>query len=263
MAEDIHEHDHDHAHSGPGAIAPIRTVVLLGLGVYFAGLVFNGNLKNYTDPQFGWLALAAAVGFVLLGVTSAYTMFRDRRSNISTHEDHNHARVTWTMVLIVAVPLALGVLIPSRALDASALGQSMSSNGIGFDNAPPSLNDPGKWNILDWQRALNYKAHPTEWFNDQKAEVVGFIDYPEDFPADHFVLARWVMYHCALDARGVGLLTQWKDARSLPINTWVKIKGTIGVEPFLEEDVLTLHPDSVDKIAEPDYPYLRPYAFTP
>jgi len=44
------------------------------------------------------------------------------------------------------------------------------------------------------------------WFDGQKADIVGFVVRPPDIPKGDFPAARFVMYHCPVDAQGVAML---------------------------------------------------------
>jgi putative membrane protein len=264
----------------------VKAALLLGLGIYFASVVLTGNLKNYTDPQFAWLAVLASGLFLVLGLVSSYDILRARREGHDDHHDHHahdHShdhgphdhdshqhqhggqRIVWPVLAVVAIPLVLGVLVPSRPLGSGALSGNVSSGFIPAagtsDALGPPLDDPTDWTILDWQRAFNYKLHPLEWFHGKQASVVGFVDHPASFPKGHFVLARWVMYHCAVDARGVGMVTAWDKAADFSRDTWVQVRGTVKVAQFQGEEILVLYADQVDIVPEPDAPYLRPRAF--
>jgi uncharacterized membrane protein YcgQ (UPF0703/DUF1980 family) len=42
----------------------------------------------------------------------------------------------------------------------------------------------------------------------QKAKVLGFVVHPPDLSEQYFIITRFVIGHCALDAYPVGLLVQ-------------------------------------------------------
>ncbi len=101
-----------------------KSVVLLSLGVYFIYSIASGNLSNYINQRFAWLSYVAAGLFLLLGVANAVDLLLHRDYALL---DRSHAPITGKVILIVAVPLALGLLVPSRPLgSAAAAGQRQS-----------------------------------------------------------------------------------------------------------------------------------------
>src|SRR5205807_6360030 len=105
-----------------GLKAFLKAAILLGLGFYFADMVFSDKLKNYSN-QPEWLTLTAASLFALLGVASIanFVMARSRAGDLiyretEEHHDHSHGHeyahdhryTSWVVVVIVAIPRLMG-----------------------------------------------------------------------------------------------------------------------------------------------------------
>src|SRR5690349_15447032 len=77
-----------------GLKAFLKAAILLGLGFYFADMVFSDTLKNYSN-QPEWLTLSAAGLFTLLGVMSVVNFLAARaRGGGPDHaevEEQHHA----------------------------------------------------------------------------------------------------------------------------------------------------------------------------
>jgi uncharacterized repeat protein (TIGR03943 family) len=241
-----------------------QTIILLGLAFYSANLVFSDNLKNYSNQPV-WLSLGASGLLLLLGLASGARFLRLRavRSLPDAHLEHahNHGRrpLSWIVPAILAVPLLFGTLFPSQPLGAAAMGGNPRSNPAVVHRSGPPLKEPNAWNVQEWQSAMIHGVHPKSWFDGQKADLIGFVVRPPDIPAGDFIAARFVMYHCAADARGVAMLVTWKDAAKLSDDTWVRVRGTVRLDQINGGPVMRLHADSVDDtIGEPEAPYLTP-----
>jgi uncharacterized repeat protein (TIGR03943 family) len=259
--------------------ALVQTAIMVGLGVYFGNLVLSDNLRNYSN-QPAWLVLSAAVIFLALGLASGSRLLpnyskspsqsehviRDEDSHLhehshDSHDSHGHERrrFGWVVPIVLTVPLLLGSLVPSEPLGAAAMGGNPASVPSTFHRSGPPIVDPQAWNIKEWQLAMEHNVHPQSWFDGQKAELIGFVVRPPDVPAGDFLAARFVMFHCAADAQGVGMLVMWKDGSTIPEDTWVLVKGIIHVDQINGGPVMRLHADSVDTtIGEPEAPYLAP-----
>ncbi len=256
-----------------------KIAVLLGLGIYFAYNLTSGNIKNYVNPQWAWLSGMASVLCLLLGLVSLYSYLRERPQTIHSdaplhdhphshdhsedsahgHKGHSHSAVSWPMLSVLAIPLVLGLGVPSQPLGASALENSTGTSKSMIERAGPAEgNDTARWNIWDWQRTYYANVHPDNWFDGQGGNFSGFIFHPGGLGPDQFVLARYVMRHCAADAFGVGMLVNWPGGGSLPEDTWVDISGTMAVEPFQGEDTLLVNAASLTNLKSPDNPYIYP-----
>src|SRR5690606_11429421 len=101
-------HTHDN-HANENVQGWLKTGLLLGLGLYFVYNIVSGNLTNYINVRFAWLSYVAAVLLLLIGGYSAYHMLRHHSGGEHHHE---HAQMSWGTLLVIAIPLVLGTLIP-------------------------------------------------------------------------------------------------------------------------------------------------------
>src|SRR5690606_27715535 len=142
-------HDHDHTHHAP-LQEWLKTALLLGLGLYFVYIIVTGNLTNYINIRFSWLSYVAAVIFLLLGATSVYSLMQQRgHKHDHEHHDHEHSPMSWAVLAVVAGPLVLGTLIPSRPLGAAAVEADLSASSLGGDSSAAFSLPPEQRNILD------------------------------------------------------------------------------------------------------------------
>jgi putative membrane protein len=258
-----------------------KTVILLALGFYFIYMILGGSITNYINPDWAWLSWIAAGLCLLLGGVSCYALIREReeqrQGDMSAvggghlhdhghHDEHEHAQrghkhtsVSWSVLGVLLVPLVLGLGVPSKALGASSLSNNTGSAASLMEKSGAAHDDPIRWNIWDWQRTYNANVHPNDWFNGRQADVTGFVYHPDGVGPDQFVLARYVMRHCAADAFGVGLLVVWPGGDKLPTDTWVRLQGSMLIDKFEGTETLLMVPQTLDnKIGPPDRPYIYP-----
>src|SRR6059036_3604314 len=85
---------HADAPERAGLKAFLKAAILLGLGFYFADMVFSDTLKNYSN-QPEWLTLSAAGLFTLLGVMSIVSFLATRTRSVGPDhaevEEQHHA----------------------------------------------------------------------------------------------------------------------------------------------------------------------------
>jgi uncharacterized membrane protein YcgQ (UPF0703/DUF1980 family) len=118
-----------------------KTATLIGLAVYFAWVIASGNLSNYINERFAWLSYLAVVIFALLGIANAVEALRRRTSELPIIQPAGSEVITWRGILVVAVPLVLGTLIPSRPLGAESVSGNLSTNAAATANMTAFTTD--------------------------------------------------------------------------------------------------------------------------
>lgn len=252
----------------------VKSALLIGLGGYFTWLIAADKLPNYINYRFAWLSYVAALLFAIMGLVSGWHVYAhhlrrgpdraDHDHDIDDHAehdhaDHGHAPISWGVLAIIALPLALGVLIPSRPLGAEAVGSistlaagaAQSTALAGFQIAPEQRN------VLDWLRAFNSAADYNE-LNGLPVDVVGFVYLEPTFETGTFMVARFTVSCCVADAAAIGLPVTYADSASLSQGEWVRVRGTMRVGQFRGETLPVIHADSVEIVPQPDHPYLYP-----
>ncbi len=160
------------------------------------------------------------------------------------------------MLAIIAVPLLLGTLIPSRPLGAAAVNADFNTNALAStDNMATFTTDPLSRNVLDWIRVFSASDDLTS-FNGQEAEVVGFVYRDDTFHENQFLVARFTISCCVADSTAIGLPVAWDE--DIPADTWVKVYGRFQVADFRGEPHPVLQPIEVEIVPQPEQPYLYP-----
>ncbi len=243
----------------------VKAGLLLALGGYFVYVIATGNLTNYINARFAWLSYVAAALFLLLGITSVIDLVRgnvhehdhDEHEHHHDHDhDHNHS-VSWPMLAVVAIPLILGTLIPSRPLGSAAVDGNISLNAVSAANATTFTTDPLTWNVLDWLRAFN-NSDDINSFNGKQADVTGFVYREGSFPDNQFMLARFTISCCVADASAIGVPVMWDAAKNYQADTWLHITGTWQVGEFRGDTIPILQAVDIEQIDQPEHPYLYP-----
>ncbi len=233
----------------------ISAVVLLGLAVYLGVLVATGTINNYMNQRFQWLVVLASVLFALMGVWRVWEWARPHDHDAHAHHDHDHARLNWWSIGLIATPLVLGVVVPSRPLGAEAVNGGVSFSTVGVGNAATFSRPPLERNILDWLREFNRVGNPAS-FNNLEVDVVGFVYREPDMPENQFMVARFTMSCCVADAFAIGMPVTLENASAFATGTWVRIRGVLQAGMFGHHSIPIIHPTSVDPVDVPETPYL-------
>lgn len=245
--------DHHHDHAREAVQAWVKTAILFGLAAYFAYNILSGNLSNYINERFAWLSYVAVALFGLLGAAGAAERLRGGGHAHRHHHDH----LSWPALAVVAVPLVLGTLVPSRPLGSAAINGNISLNVATGAAVTTFTGDPSQWNVLDWLRAFNNAGDPAS-FDGKAANVIGFVYREATFPEDTFMVARFTISCCVADAAAIGLPVVWPGAADIPQDTWVRVQGAFQTGVFRGDTVPVLRAASLEIIEQPEHPYLYP-----
>ena len=242
-----------------------QALILLALCIFFASKTASGQLTYYINLRFVPLTI---FGVILLAVL-AQTMFneikrvRHERENESEHDhdhDHDHAPAPANL-LFMLVPLLIGVLIPARPLDSSALDTKGFNTNAPLVSADSSAQlfetDSEERNILDWIKLFNYEKDPTQ-FIGQKASVIGFVYSDDSLAKNQFFVSRFVISCCAADGFAIAMVGEWDQAHTLEKDSWVLVKGPVQVITLHGQSVPLIEAESVQVVPVPEQPYLIP-----
>jgi uncharacterized repeat protein (TIGR03943 family) len=257
---------------------PVQALILAALGLFFLQKIWSGTLFWYINQRFFILTLLAGAGFLALAQVISGVRVRGKAAPIRvkplpdhdgrdhahacppTHP-HTHSSLSPWALLLVALPVILGVLVPARPLGSSALANK------GLNAAAPltaSAGDPARLDIapaertvLDWVRAFNYEADPTV-FAGQPADVIGFVFHDSRLGQTQFFAGRFAVSCCVADAAGIAVVVEWPEATALVDNSWVRVQGSVQVAELEGKAAPMIVAEAVTNVPAPDQPYLYP-----
>jgi uncharacterized repeat protein (TIGR03943 family) len=250
----------------PGIGAWAKAVLMLGMGGYFTFVIANGTLDNYLNLRYAWLVYLAAGLFLLVGGYLLFQLVTGGRAHARAAEAGGlggfglaRAPVTWTHVAILSIPLALGLLIPSRPLTVDAIGATgLSTSGSVAANAANVFEiAPLNRTVLDWLRAFNNTSDPAEIVGEP-ADVLGFVYTEPGFAEGTFMVARFTISCCVADSSAIGLPVAYDGAAALEQGAWVRIQGSMDVGEFRGDILPILRAQTLEVVPEPKNPYLYP-----
>ncbi len=262
----------------------IAALLLLLMGLYFLDNMLSGHIYYYINQRFGWLSWLATGIFLALGVIGIRNALRDQheaREQALEHDhghehdhhehedhahdhghDHVHGMVSWPILTLIAVPLIIGLIIPSKPLGAAAVGSSgvnTSYTGLNGSGGSTQLTTaPADRNVLDWVKAFNTSSNVDE-FTGQQANLVGFVY--RDIRFDNkplFMVARFTISCCVADAIAIGVIVQSDQAAKLAPDSWVQVKGKFQTQVLDGQKTPIVVADSIQPTTQPDQPYLYP-----
>jgi putative membrane protein len=218
-------------------------------GAYLLYAFFSGRLYFYIHPIYiipvvvtGILLLAVAM---LSGVAPGSATERVGPANLA--------------LALLALPVAVGVFLPARPLGVSMAAQrGVDALPLGrIDDVPEFAvsTRPETYTIKDWVRAQQADPEPGHYAG-KPVRVTGFVYRDDRLPRDWFVVARFVVQCCAVDAQPIGLPVR-VDGGELPApGRWVAVAGTWDVGEARGERRAVIAAATVAPTERPDQPYL-------
>lgn len=235
-----------------------KIAILFGMSGYLAYTILSENLGNYiNNSRFVWLTWVAVVLFFVLGVANLITVMR-RPSSTDLLLDVSPSIMpkSWIVLFICAIPLLLGILIPSQPLSVESLTGTLSTT-VSVSNTTVITRDPLKRNILDWLRVFSLEADKTV-FDGMEAQFTGFIYRNPEFAEGLFMVGRFVVACCTADASPIGLPVYAPQAMDLPEGQWVEVRGTFLAGDFRGAITPILQVAHIEPIEQPKNTYLYP-----
>jgi putative membrane protein len=237
----------------------LKALLLILMALFFAEKFWSGKLYYYIGPRFAWLAIVA-VGLLII-LAGAYNLVEEKAEhNHDDHEGDHHGKASWWPLIITALPLVLGMVIPAKPLGASAI----DARGVSMDVAVASGTSgseltivPSERNILDWVRVMNTISDPAE-LNGQEADVVGFVYRDPRFADNQFMVGRFTLTCCVADALAIGVVVQTDSTFSLEDDTWVRVTGVFAQGALEDQEMPVLIATAIERVQEPEQPYLYP-----
>lgn len=231
-----------------------KSVILLGLGIYFVVLIVTGNLSNYINLRFAWLSYLAAMIFLLLGIWSIVRLFTGH--TLRHRHSSTHLPIPWSGIVVVGLPLIFATLLPSQPLGAEAISGGISLEPVGGISTASRYNVPPiERNVLDWLREFDEVSNPAE-LEGLPVDIIAFIYREPDMPETQFMAARFTLSCCVADAFAVGMPVESDNADEWADGVWIRIQGTLGVGEFRGGQVPIIIPDSIEETDPPQNPYL-------
>ena len=216
--------------------------------VLIVKLWVTGTLGYYVNDRTIWIVLFGALLFAGVGAAAL-------RSAWHSHDDER--AWSWRAMLFLAVVL-LGIGVPARPLSAtSAQSSSLGSLALASHVSSGSGGDL----FGQWVSAL--AGHPdASWWAGKRVALVGFVSRGSGLPVHSFILGRYLVTCCVVDATMFGFPVQLPASQPLPAQgAWIQVDGTFGRNYWTDpsgEQYPIIQRARVGPARVPSSPYLSP-----
>lgn len=229
----------------------LKALVLLGLALLLYARVRDGTLFFYINPRFAGLTFLAMIALIALSAARSAAVAEQSG-------DHSH-QAGWGTLLLLALPVILGTLVPPTPLGSAALtNRSVTTSSLDTAGTTVTLASAlAERDLLDWLQAFDEAPDPAA-LAGQPATLIGFVHHEEFLEEDQFMLSRFVIVCCVADAIPVGMIVRWPGAADLAADEWVEVQGTFEVMALDEGALPVIVAERVTPTEMPYQPYLYP-----
>ncbi|MGF1513257.1 MAG: TIGR03943 family protein [Elainellaceae cyanobacterium] len=231
--------------------------VLLCWGLLLLKYWLSGQIYFLLHPNYIWLAIAAGLGLLALGLWRMLQRLSSRQSAAPAQHISLIPRRWNTMLLLVIAVLGL-VSSPRPFTSNIALQRGVTDTLTLTRSQPQSFSlsqNPSDKSLLDWIGTLNVYPEP-DAYEGQAVAVDGFVVLPPELPSGYFILSRFVITCCAADAYPVGLPVNLPAGAASPAaDQWMRVSGTMASETLSGERQLVIQAAELVEIPQPKNPY--------
>jgi uncharacterized repeat protein (TIGR03943 family) len=221
----------------------VTSGVLLAWGAFLGWMAVSGTMARFLGPRTYWVAWFGATALLLSGTVSSLHAIRARGPRAG--------RADWAGVVLLTLPIAFVVALPTPQLGAQAAAKKAVGIGALSNFAPPPTSG-GKIGLEEIHYAGMSQAYADQVGIIDGAEVnlTGFVTHPKSMKEGEYSLTRFYISCCAADAvpYSVAILA----SSDLEDDTWLHITGTL----TKGEGGFTVEPADIEEIPEPSTPYL-------
>ena len=254
-----------------------KALLLLALALFLYSRMANGTILFYINQNFVPYTMLAVVGLTLVALSyrpagqraaakETGEAGRDQPHEHDREHDHEHEHshaLTLSGLLLVALPIILGVLVPPQPLGAAAMANrdinvSLQSAGLPAAVRAAAQKNSAERNILDWQQTFAGARDPARDLAGQTATVTGFVFRDKRFGPDQFMVARYVVTCCVADATVAGIIVRSPEAASFAADQWVEVSGVFEPGELGADELPVLAANAIAEAEVPSQPYLYP-----
>ena len=240
----------------PRLLSWLDILAISAWGLLLLQYWLTGKLRLLVHPDYFILIVATGVTLLLIAIFRAKELWRKRLQPKVQHL--TSFPPGWSSGILLATAL-LGLMVtPHTLVSQAALQQGLTDSFVSTRIQPQAFQSsvrPEEKSLVDWARTLAVYPEP-ETYIGQTAKVQGFVVHLTKLPDPYFLITRFVIAHCALDAYPVALPVQLTQSRNAyPPDTWLEIEGQMITADLEGKRQLTIQAKSLKPIPEPKNPY--------
>lgn len=243
----------------------LDNLVLISWGSLLLKYAVTGEYKLLIHPNYFWLMVITSISLLLISFIRTILFLKS-----SNYASDNGQHLTlfpakFSRTLLLGVAIAGLIISPNVLTSKTALQRGVTENLPLTRSQPQSFvttTKPEERSLVDWVRTLNAYPEPDE-YQGQPAKVIGFVLHLPELPENYFLISRFIVTCCAVDAYPIGIPVQLQGKSNIyPSDIWLEITGTMATVNLASKDYqnqrkLVLVPTEIKQIPTPKDPYFK------
>jgi len=240
------------------------TVSLLWLvNTIFKYLTRDKSIKDqpndsFIDNKFIFILIIPIIGIITpLGfiIAAIFVLIPWKNSKLDKFIDNNF------LVSVVLIGIfTFSIFTAPKTLSTKTLEQRINNlNSFSGLNTRKSIDifqlDSTQFSIGDWTREINMDGNLSK-FEGKEVDLIGFVFKPSDLPSEYFLISRFAISCCVLDATPIGLTVKYETSDLYESDDWIQVKGKFQIENINGKEKLVIIPSSIEKTEIPNNPYI-------
>jgi uncharacterized repeat protein (TIGR03943 family) len=242
-------------------------ILLLYVGILTRWLIVTGFLNLYINPRFNllsdvtsWVCVIVGLGGLVVAGQVLMPAWRERlmTPNISGRTLFAQGlRVSVLVWLFLLVTILLPpVTLSSRMAQQRVGGLSSTLEPVEISIVQKWIDNTDNYDVGEWVKLFAAEPDP-ETYLGRNMQGTGFIYHDPAMPEGQFLLGRFIVRCCVVDATPAGIMVLWPGwQEQFSAGQWVKVKGTFGIAELTEGAGIVAIPNTVELTSVPANPYL-------
>ena len=243
----------------------LDNLVMISWGCLLLKYALTGEYKLLIHPNYFWLMVVTSIFLLLISLVRTILLRQNPNYaiDISQHLTLFPAKFSRSLLLLGAIA---GLIISPNVLSSKTALQRGITENLPLTRSQPesfvTTTKPEERSIIDWVRTLNAYPEPDE-YQGQPAKVTGFVLHLPELPENYFLISRFIVTCCAVDAYPIGIPVQLSGTSKIyPSDIWLEITGTMATVNLPSKDhqnqrKLVLVPSEIKEIPTPKDPYFK------
>lgn len=242
----------------------IQFVIIFLFGVYIRYLIITKGIAFYVNPRYFNLIDASGIVAVFVGLLGIVLEISKIKGGlkIKNYKLKIDRLVQFTISnALIVICIIIGFVLPPKQLSTRAASNRTSNAQATFDDNSDNIINSfmrsyDTYDIADWLKSFNREPDLTLYENIE-VTVKGFVFESDDLAEDEFLIGRFVIRCCVVDATPVGLvvkMTDWKT--KYKDGQWLQVKGNFKIFNNNDSNKLYIEPVEINLIETPDNPYI-------
>ena len=229
-------------------------LILIFIGRFVLDLFLSNELAYLIHPRYILFTLFASIVAISVGLAGVVFNFQIS----APKQKRNNAFVILFKLLVIGILIYLPNYQINPLSSATFSQRSLDLNSLNIDDIESSelgnfVRNTENISLGEWVKAINLNPNLDDYAG-RKVRVSGFVYVPDNSQENMFMISRFIVTCCAVDARPVGL---WVDPKeSYESDQWLEVVGKFEIRKLNNEAKLVIVPDQINKIEVPDQPYI-------